>query len=146
MAAIPTFVAAKESAMSTVLVSTLLRRALLADAATSGLSGALMSFDAEPLSTLFGLPAALLHGAGLFCVAYAVLVAWLGTRDALWRPAVWTVISGNALWVLGSLELLSTHAPTPLGRACVIAQALLVGLFAQFQFMGLKRSQAARIA
>jgi hypothetical protein len=132
--------------MSTVLVSTLLRRALLADAAASGLSGALMSFDAEPLAALFGLPAALLQSAGLFCVAYAVLVAWLGTRDALWRPAVWTVIVGNGLWVLGSLELLFTHSPTGLGQAYVIAQAVLVGLFAEFQFMGLRRSQAVRVA
>jgi glucose uptake protein GlcU len=133
----------KEPAMSTVLVSTLLRRALLADAAASGLSGALLSFDAEPLSALFGLPAALLQAAGLFTLAYAVLVAWLGTRDALWRPAVWAVVVGNVLWALGSVELLLTRSPTPLGAAYVIAQAVVVAVLAEFQFMGLKRSSLA---
>jgi hypothetical protein len=120
--------------------STLLRRALLADALASGLSGALLAFDAEPLSAWFGLPQALLQTAGMVSLAYAVLVAWLGTRDALWRPAVVAVIVGNAAWALGSLELLFTMNTTSLGLAYVIAQGLLVGVFAELQFIGLRRS------
>src|SRR5687768_1366322 len=120
--------------------STLLRRALLADALASGLSGALLTFDAEPLSAWLGLPQALLQTAGIVSLAYAVLVAWLGTRDALWRPAVWAVIVGNVAWALGSLELLFTLNPSSLGMAYVIAQGLLVAVFAELQFIGLRRS------
>ncbi|MED5617704.1 hypothetical protein [Ideonella sp. BN130291] len=120
--------------------SSLLRRALLADALASGASGALLSFDAAPLGAWFGLPASLLQTAGIVSLAYAVLVAWLGTRDALWRPAVWAVVAGNVAWALGSVELLFTTSPSTLGLAYVIAQALLVAVLAELQFMGLRRS------
>jgi len=128
--------------MTLVPLSTLLRRALLADAAASGLSGALLSFAAPTLSALFGLPVLLLQSAGLFTLGYAVLVGWMGTRDALFRAAVWAVIVGNALWVVGSIELLFTQSPTVLGAAYVIAQAAVVALLAELQFMGLRRSAA----
>ena len=125
----------------TTAISTLLRRALLADGAASGLSGALLVFDAAPLAELFGLPPALLSGA--FSLAYAVVVAWMGTRDRLWRPAVWAVIVGNAAWALGSIELLLSTHPTALGQAYVVAQAVLVAVLAELQFIGLRRSAAS---
>ncbi|MEW6706046.1 MAG: hypothetical protein AB1430_14470 [Pseudomonadota bacterium] len=130
--------------MTTVPLSTLLRRALLADAAASGGSGALLAFAAVPLAGLFGLPALLLQGAGLFTLAYGVLVAWLGTRERVWRPAVWAVIAGNGLWVLGSAELLFTSPSlTGWGQAYVIAQALAVAVLAELQFIGLRRAAPA---
>lgn len=133
---------AKERTMTTA-ISTLLRRALLADGVASGLSGALLAFDAAPLSELFGLSPALLSSAGVFSLAYAVVVAWMGTRDRLWRPAVWAVIVGNAAWALGSIELLLSTHPTTLGQAYVVAQAVLVAVLAELQFIGLRRSTAA---
>ena len=125
-------------------VSLLLRRALLADAVASGASGALLAFDAAPLGALFGLPAGLLQAAGAVSLAWGVLAAWLGTRDALWRPAAWAAIAGNVLWVLGSVELLLGTQPSTLGLAYVVAQAVLVAVFAELQFMGL-RAGARRV-
>jgi hypothetical protein len=126
--------------MNLIPVPTLLRRALLADAASSGLSGAALAFDAQPLGALFGLAPSLLQSAGVFSLVYAVFVAFMGTRDALWRPAVWLVIGGNVLWALGSIELLMSTAPTALGQAYVIAQAVLVAALAELEFMGLRRA------
>ena len=126
--------------MTTTLVSSLLRRALLADAVASGASGALLTFDAEPLAGLFGLPAPLLAGAGAVSLAYAVLVGWMGMRHRLWRAAVWAVIVGNAAWALGSVELLFTQHPSALGQAYVLAQALVVAVLAELQWLGLRRA------
>jgi hypothetical protein len=79
-------------------------------------------------------------------MAYAVFVAWLGTRDAVWRLPVWMVIVGNAVWVVESLELLFTQSPTGLGQAYVVAQAVLVGVLAACEWAGLRRSQPVRLA
>lgn len=106
--------------------STLLRRALKADALVSGAM-------------------ALLLETGLFLIGYAALVGWLGTRRALPKALVLIVIAGNALWTLGSVALLLSGmvAPNALGVAFVLIQATAVGIFAELQFIGLKRSDAA---
>jgi hypothetical protein len=59
-------------------------------------------------------------------------------------PLVWAVILCNAVWVADSLLLLMSGwvQPTALGTAFVLAQALLVGLFAELQALGLRRSPA----
>lgn len=121
--------------------SPLLRRALLADAAASGAAGLLMLLGAGPLGALLHLPAGLLSGAGLVLLPYAALVAWLGSRASLTRPAVWAVIGINAVWAADSLLLLASGwvQPNGLGQAFVIAQALAVALFAELQFLGLRR-------
>jgi hypothetical protein len=58
------------------------------------------------------------------------------------------VIAGNALWMLGSLVLLvdGPVAPNLLGEAFVAVQALAVGLFAELQYIGLRRSSVALLA
>jgi hypothetical protein len=58
---------------------------------------------------------------------------------------VQAIIALNVLWVAGSIGLLVSGwvAPTALGYAFVIAQAIVVGVFAELQFVGLRRSEAA---
>ncbi|BAN45871.1 hypothetical protein [Metapseudomonas resinovorans] len=131
--------------MSLIHASPLLRRALQADALVSGAAGLLMLLANQPLSTLLGLPQALLLGAGLAMLPWCAALLWLARREALARPAVWAVIAVNVAWVLDSLLLLVSGwvQPTPLGVAYVIAQALAVVVFAEMQFFGLRRSQAA---
>jgi hypothetical protein len=124
--------------------NTFLRYALLADAIASGATGLLMIAGAGVLEGLLGLPAALTREAGLLLVPYVAFVAWVGTREAIARPAVQTVIALNVLWVFGSIGLLMSGwiAPTVLGYAFVIAQAIVVGVFAELQFIGLRRGAA----
>ncbi|MDU6728349.1 MAG: hypothetical protein E6471_16840, partial [Bradyrhizobium sp.] len=106
--------------------STLLRRALLADAIFSGVAGLVLTVDAGPLATLMQLPDALLRETGLFLIAYTILVGWLASRATAPRPLVLLVIAGNAAWTVGSIGLLFSGlvAPNALGEIFVAAQAV----------------------
>ena len=66
--------------------SQFLRRAILADAIFSGASAVLLTLGAGALAPLLDLPEALLRETGLFLIAYAALVGWLGTRPAMPKP------------------------------------------------------------
>jgi hypothetical protein len=94
---------------------------------------------------LLGLPVALMREAGLLLVPYVAFVAYVGTRETISRPAVQAIIAINVLWVAASIGLLMSGylAPTVLGYAFVIFQAVVVGLFAELQLIGLRRSSAA---
>ena len=121
--------------------NTFLRYALLADAFASGATGLMMLAGAGLLEGLLGLPTALMREAGLVLVPYVAFVAWVGTRDAISRPAVQAIIALNVLWVVGSAVVLFAFvAPTLLGYVFVVAQAIVVGVFAELQFIGLRRS------
>ena len=102
--------------------NTFLRYALLADAVASGATGLLLIAGADLLTGLLGLPVALMREAGLLLVPYVALVAFVGTREAISRPAVQAIIALNLLWVVGSMGLLMGGwvAPTALGTAFVI--------------------------
>ena len=122
--------------------SSFLRRAIQADAIFSGISAVLLTFGAEALAPFLNLPEALLRETGLFLIAYAALVGWLGTRDAMPKALVAIVIAGNAAWTLASIALLFSDAVTPnmLGEAAVAMQAIVVGALAELQYIGLRRS------
>jgi hypothetical protein len=128
--------------------SLFLRRAPLADAIFSGVSAVLLTLGTSALAFLLNLPEALLRETGLFLVAYAALVGWLGTRQSILRPLVWIVIAGNAAWALASIALLFSGwvAPNLLGEAAVAMQAIAVGVFAELQYVGVRRSGDALAA
>ena len=125
--------------------SMLLRRALLADAIFSGVSAVLLSLDAGELAPLTNLPEALLRETGLFLIAYAALVGWLGSRPSMPKALAVVVIAGNAAWTLASIALLFSGAVTPnlLGEAFVAIQAIAVGALAELQYIGLRKSANA---
>jgi hypothetical protein len=112
-----------------------LRLVLWLDAATCVATGLLLSVLAGRLSELLGLPQALLFYAGLSLFPIAAFMAWTAQRPA--APAVWLVIGGNALWVLGSLAVLAL-SPTAIGTAFVIAQAVAVAVLAELEYRGLR--------
>jgi hypothetical protein len=113
-----------------------LRLLLNIDAATCIATGLLLSLLAGRLSPMLGLPEPLLLYAGLSLFPIAAFMAWTARRPA--EPAVWLIIGGNVLWVLGSLLVLAM-SPTALGYAFVIGQALVVALLAELEYMGLRR-------
>jgi len=125
--------------------SPLLRRALLADAVFSGVSAVGLALGASAFASLFNLPEPLLRETGLFLIAYAALVGWLGTRQSMPRALVLTVILGNAAWTLASIALLFSGLVSPnlLGQMVVVAQAIATGVFAELQYVGLRRSGGA---
>jgi hypothetical protein len=128
--------------------SRFLRRAVLADAIFSGASAVLLTFGAGALAPLLDLPEALLLETGLFLIAYAMLVGWLGSRQAMPKALVIIVIAGNAAWTLASIALLFSGAVTPnlLGEIFIAAQAVAVGALAELQYIGLRRSGGALAA
>jgi hypothetical protein len=125
--------------------SSFLRRALLADAVFSGVAALGFTFGAGAFASLFNLPQALLLETGLFLIAYAAFVGWLGARQTVLKALVWIVIAGNAAWTLGSIALLLSGSVSPniLGTVMVVAQAIATGVFAELQYVGLRKSGSA---
>ena len=84
----------------------------------------------------------MLRETGLFLIAYALLVGWLSLRASMPRLLVGTVITGNAAWTAASIGLLLSGAIAPnwLGEAVITVQAIAVGVFAELQYVGLRRS------
>jgi hypothetical protein len=119
-----------------------LRTVLLADAIACGVMGALLLVGAQPLANLFDLPVPLLVGAGIFLLPLAAWVGWLSKQAQPSRRAVWLLIVGNGAWVAESLLLLALDwvQPTALGTTFVIVQAVATGVFAELEYVALKRS------
>jgi hypothetical protein len=111
----------------------------------SGVSAVLLRLGAGELAPLTNLPEALLRETGLFLIAYAALVGWLGSRPLMPKALVVVVIAGNAAWMLASIALLFSGAVTPnlLGEAFVAIQAIAVGALAELQYIGLRKSANA---
>jgi hypothetical protein len=120
---------------------TTLRFALLGDAIASGATGLMLIAGADLLTAWLGLPIGLMRGAGLLLIPYVTFVAFVGTRRNISHEGVKAIIALNALWVVGSVSLLLSGyvAPTALGYAFVIFQAIVVGVFAELQFVALRR-------
>jgi hypothetical protein len=121
-----------------------LRQILFVDAAVSGAAGLLMAAGAPFLSPLLGLPEGLLFYAGFALFPFVALLVAVARRGSTSRLVLIDIIAINALWVAASLGLLVSGAvaPTALGYAFVVAQALAVALLAELQFVGFRRTTA----
>ena len=130
--------------MMPVTITPFLRKALVADAVVSGAAAVLMIGGAGILGPFLQLPVSLLFWAGIALIPFVAMVAMLARRETAPRLVLIDVIAINALWVAGSVAILLFGAVTPnlLGIVFVSAQALTVALFAELQFVGLRRSQA----
>ncbi|MCK1711540.1 MULTISPECIES: hypothetical protein [unclassified Bradyrhizobium] len=128
--------------------STFVRRALLADAIFSGVAALGFTFGASAFAALFNLPEALLRETGLFLIFYTALVGWLASRAAVPKPLVLLVVIGNVAWTIGSIALLFSGAVSPnlSGELMVVAQAIATGVFAELQYVGLRKSENAAMA
>jgi hypothetical protein len=128
-----------------IFASTLRRRALFADAIFSGVSALGLTFGAAAFASLFSLPEVLLRETGLFLIAYTALVGWLASRSSVPKALVILVVVGNAAWTVASIALLLSGAVSPniAGGLMVVAQAIATGVFAELQYVGLRRSGSA---
>ena len=111
----------------------LLKPALILDAAVTGLNGVAYLAAAGPLEDLLGLPAAWLRTAGVVLVAFAALVALAGRHPR--RGAVRAIVAVNVLWAAGSIvfALAGWGSPETVGTVWIILQALVVAGFAELQ-------------
>lgn len=119
--------------------SLFIRRVLLADGVVSGAAGVVMIVGGGFLAPLTNLPVELLAIAGVALLPWMITLIAMARMVLAPRAVVKAVIAINALWVAGSLAVLFLTAPTLLGYAFVIAQAVAVGLFAELQILALRR-------
>jgi hypothetical protein len=103
-----------------------------------------MILAAKPLASLLNLPEALLSETGLFLIAYTVFVGWLSSRQSVAKVFVTLVVTGNAIWTGASIALLFSGwiSPNLLGEVVIVVQAVATGVFAELQYVGLRRSSA----
>lgn len=131
--------------MRTVLPSPLLRGALLLDAAISTAAALLHLAPGGHTAAWLGLPPALLTETGVFMLLWAAALLWLARSRTLAAPLVQALVLGNLGWALGCVAALATDllAPTALGSAWLLLQAVAVLGFAVLQAAGLRRSAGA---
>ncbi len=122
--------------------SLFLRRALQIDAIFSGVSALMLVFGASFLAPLTNLPEGFLRNAGLVLVAFVLGVGYLASREMMSKAAVWAVIAINAIWTIDSIALLASGwvSPNLLGQVFIVMQAIAVGIFAELEFIGLRKS------
>lgn len=119
-----------------------LRRVLAVDAISSAAMALMLLALAAPLASMLAIPAEVLREAGFVLLPFAVFVGWLATRAQPARSAVWIVIALNALWVIESAVILLSEwmQPNVLGYVFVIGQALVVGIFVELEWLGLRKT------
>ncbi|MEU7004383.1 hypothetical protein [Nonomuraea sp. NPDC046570] len=117
-----------------------LRITLALDAVVTGGNGLVYLAAAGPVSDLLGPDAGLLRGIGAFLLVYGVAVGLLAARVN--RTGTRVVIAANIVWTLASIGAVVTGLLdfTVLGAVWAIAQALVVGVFAELQIMGLRKA------
>lgn len=122
--------------------SLFLRRALQIDVIFSGAAALLLVFGAGFLASVLNLPEAFLRNTGLILVVFALGVGYLASREMMSKAAVWAVIAINAVWTIDSIVLLASGwvSPNLLGQAFIVMQAIAVGVFAELEFIGLRKS------
>jgi hypothetical protein len=127
-------------AAGTAATGRLLRTALLADAAVTGLNGAAYLLAAPVLDDLLGLPTVPLRGVGGFLLGFAVAVGAIGTRRTPRHGAVLTVVAVNLLWVVASVAaaVAGWGSPSTVGAVWIALQAAVVAAFAALQWLGLR--------
>jgi hypothetical protein len=127
----------------TSVQSPFLRGVIAIDAVACAASGALLAFAAEPLAAITGLSAELTRPAGVFLLAWTLVLAAAASRPALPRAVVWLLIAVNVAWVVESVLvlLLGWAQPNATGYAFVIGQAIATAAIAELQFIALRRSR-----
>lgn len=121
-----------------------LRRVLAADAICAGGMALMLLVLSAPIASLAMLPQELLREAAIVLIPFVAFVGWLAMREKPARAAVWAVIALNAIWVIQSALLLLTGwiQPNALGYAFVVAQAVVVGTFAELEWLALRKLAA----
>lgn len=129
--------------MSTVLPSPLLRTGLRLDAVLSLTAAALVPLMIDLLMREIGLARGSWILLAAFMFAWAGLTGWMGGQTRLPVWSVWLAIAVNIEWAVASLLLptLAELTPSPLGWTVLILQAAGVLVFAELQWLGLRRSQ-----
>ncbi|MFI6540167.1 hypothetical protein ACIBHY_47440 [Nonomuraea sp. NPDC050547] len=120
-----------------------LRAVLVADALVTGANGLAYLVAAPLLSDLLGPGSGMLRALGAFLLAYGAAVAVLGTRREISLAGTKAVVAVNIAWTLAGVAAVAFGLVefTTIGAVWAIAQALVVGVLAELQIMGLRRAR-----
>ncbi|MBW1597506.1 hypothetical protein HPT28_10730 [Streptomyces sp. JJ38] len=118
-----------------------MRTVLRVDAAACGVLGLVLLLGADWLSTPLGLPAHWSVPFGVFLLGAAVALALIAGYRTIPRGLAWAVIALNAVCALEMLLLpLTGWVPlTGLGTAVLVTGALAVAVFADVEYLALRR-------
>ncbi|MBC8086532.1 MAG: hypothetical protein H7Z40_04660 [Phycisphaerae bacterium] len=128
--------------MLMVQSSSLLKKALAADAVVSGGVALLQVVASASLSGLLMLPQALLFESGLFLVAYTLVLVTLARSARVASAIVMLIVVGNIGWAVACVALVAGNVVTPstLGLAFLTVQVVSVLAFAGLEWAGLRGS------
>lgn len=129
--------------MTSIHPTRFLRYALIADALACAALVVLQLSLPDLLARQLQLPSILLTGSGVFLAGYVGLLIVLASSKSVWKAMVGLVVAGNVGWAAGCLALAALLAPSGLGVAYLMAQAVFVLVIARFEWVGLKGSQVA---
>ncbi len=119
---------------------TTLRRVLAFDAVSGAGTGVLHLWLAPVLASRLGLPEALLQVSGVAIFAFVLLAGWLALQALPPRGPLTVIVLLNVAWALGCVGLAFgvSAAPTALGVAYLLVQAVAVLVLAELEWMGLR--------
>lgn len=119
----------------------LLRKVLRADAASSAGLGVVLAAASGPLGGLLGLSMPLMICAGIALLFGGAALGLLADYPSIPTALARAVLAVNSLMVVGMLLLafLDPLALTGLGTAFAIAGAVIVAVFTDLEFLGLRR-------
>ena len=121
----------------------LLRLAMRADAAISGLVGVAGIPLAGWLSETSGTPKAFEYGMSAFFIGYGAVVFWLAGRPSVRRAGMGVVVANLAYTVAAVVLVLADVFPlTPSGVTFTLVSGVYTLFFAELQYQGWRRAKA----
>ena len=122
------------------------RRALQVDGLVSAGFGLLLTLGAGVVGSITGIEATgFILVVGLVALVYGAGLLYLSFYGGIDRQLLPVIVALNVVWVVGSLYLLiaDPFTLTNEGRWFVLLQGDLVGAFAIWQYVGLRRMRQA---
>jgi hypothetical protein len=118
----------------------LLRRALLANASFSTISGLVLVFAQRGVVRLLGIPETInLIALGISLLVFAAILVFFARKKPLKLLDAWIAVILDASWVLGSYPLLFVVPFSTSGKWVVGIVAEVVMVFALMQWLGIRR-------
>jgi hypothetical protein len=122
----------------------LLRRALLANASFSTISGLALVFAWREIVRLLGLPESVsLLPLGISLLVFAAILVLFARKNPIKLLDAWIAVVMDAAWVIGSYPLLFVAPFSTGGKWIVGVVAEVVMVFALLQWLGIRRIRKA---
>jgi hypothetical protein len=124
----------------------LLRRALLANASFSTISGLVLVLAERGVVRLLGLPETInLIALGISLLVFAAILMLFARKKPIKLLDAWIAVILDAVWVIGSYPLLLVVPFSTSGKWVVGIVAEVVMVFALLQWLGIRRIRKGNI-